>query len=242
MKVDLYNQLGEATGKVELSDKIFGLSMNADLVHQVVKAQMANSRQVLAHTKGRGDVRGGGKKPWRQKGTGRARHGSSRSPIWKGGGVTFGPTKERNFKKDINKKMKQKALFMALSSKVRDNQLVVLEDLKLAQSKTKEAVSMLNNVSKVLKNYKLTKAKRDSILAVVSIKDRELERSFGNLPFASVMEARNLNPVDVLKYKYILLTKDSPAAIANNFSAGNSVAAASANPKPAKKTVKKSVK
>lgn len=219
MKVDLYNQTGETVGNVELSDKIFGLAMNPELVHQVIEAQRANSRQVLAHTKGRGEVRGGGKKPWRQKGTGRARHGSIRSPIWKGGGVAFGPTKERNFKKDINKKMKQKALFMTLSSKFKDNQLIVIEDIKLTQPKTKEAMGILSNISKLFKNYKSTKTKKDSILAVIDSKDRNLEKAFNNLPFVSLTEARNLNAMDVLKYKYLLITKDSPIAIEKNFSA-----------------------
>jgi len=217
MQLDLYNQNAESVGTVELSDKIFGLTMNVDLVKQVVEAQRANARQVLAHTKDRSQVRGGGKKPWRQKGTGRARHGSIRSPIWKGGGVTFGPTKERNFAKDINKKKKQKALFMTLSSKIKDKQLVVLEDIKLDQPKTKDAAGVLSKVTKLFDNYKTTKTKKDSILAVVDAKDRNLEKAFSNLPFASIIEARNLNALDVLKYKYLLITKKSPAAIENNF-------------------------
>lgn len=217
MQVEVYNQSGNSVGKVDLSDKVFAVDMNSDLVQQVIEAQRANTRQVLAHTKDRSEVRGGGKKPWRQKGTGRARHGSIRSPIWKGGGVTFGPTKERNFKKDVNKKMKQKALFMTLSSKVKDNQLVVLEDIKLEQPKAKEAALVMSKVSKLFKNYKATKNKKDSILAVVASKDRSLEKSFNNLPFVSLTEARNLNPVDVLKYKYLLITKDCPAVIERTF-------------------------
>src|SRR3990167_6655862 len=103
MKIDLYNQSGEVIGKTDLPDDIFGLKMNPDLMHQVVNAQLANSRKVLAHTKDRSEVRGGGKKPWRQKGTGKARHGSSRSPLWRGGGVTFGPTKERSEERRVGK-------------------------------------------------------------------------------------------------------------------------------------------
>jgi large subunit ribosomal protein L4 len=120
-----------------LPKEIFDVEINPDLIHQVVVAQTANRRRVIAHTKGRGEVRGGGKKPWRQKGTGRARHGSIRSPLWKGGGVTFGPTKERTFKKEINKKMKRKALFMVLTAKAKNNLLLVLDKIILEQPKTK---------------------------------------------------------------------------------------------------------
>src|SRR3989304_3678493 len=111
MQIKLYNQSGEVIGDFDLPERIFGVAVNADLVKRAVDTQMSNARQVIAHTKGRGEVRGGGRKPWKQKGTGRARHASIRSPIWKGGGVTFGPTKERNFKKKIRKKMARRALF-----------------------------------------------------------------------------------------------------------------------------------
>ena len=121
INIDIYNQKGEKTGKIDIPESIFSLEPNIDLIHQVYVAQQANSRIAIAHTKTRGEVRGGGKKPWKQKGTGRARHGSIRSPIWKGGGVTFGPRSDRNFSKAINKKQRQKALFMVLSSKVNDN-------------------------------------------------------------------------------------------------------------------------
>ncbi len=145
IKLDIYNQKGEKTGSVELSEKVFGVKINDNLVHQAVVAQRANTRQVLAHTKGRAEVRGGGRKPWRQKGTGRARAGSSRSPIWIGGGITFGPTKERNFKKDINKKMKQKAVLMAISDRVKNNAMFVFEDLKMKDFKTKDFNKILKN-------------------------------------------------------------------------------------------------
>jgi|SRR3989344_3825508 len=231
MQVDLFNQSGEVIDKVELADRIFGVKLNPELVKQVIDAQRANARQVLAHTKGRGEVRGGGIKPWRQKGTGRARHGSRRSPIWKGGGVTFGPTKERNFSKDINKKMKQKALFMTLSSKLKDFQMAVLDTLKLEQQRTKEAAAVMSNADKWFKDYNMgskprrqgvgvqTKAsgKRDKILTVVAGKDKMLEKSFSNLPYIELFEARNINPYDVLKYKYLLLTKDALPVIEKTF-------------------------
>ena len=143
ISVNTYNQKGEVVGKTQLNEQIFGLKMNHDLVQQAVVAQMANKRQVLANTKDKGEVRGGGRKPWRQKGTGRARHGSIRSPLWKGGGVTFGPTSARNFTKKINQKMKTKALFIALSSKVNDNEMVLLDDLNVEPVKTKTASQIL---------------------------------------------------------------------------------------------------
>ena len=129
MKVSVYNQEGKEVGKVLLPKEIFEVKVNPDLVHQVVVCQMANRRQPIAHTKDRGEVRGGGRKPWSQKGTGRARHGSIRSPLWIGGGVTFGPRKEKIFKKKIPKKMRRKALFMVLSGKAKENLLLVLDKL-----------------------------------------------------------------------------------------------------------------
>src|SRR3990167_10958145 len=145
MELPLYNQNAEQVGAVNLADDVFGLPMNKDLLYQVTTSQMSNQRQVIAHAKGRGEVRGGGKKPWRQKGTGRARHGSIRSPIWKGGGATFGPTKEVNFKKKVSKKMASKALFVALSSKARDKQLLVVDGIKLQNPKTKEMAVLFKN-------------------------------------------------------------------------------------------------
>ena len=127
MKIDIYNQKGEVTGSTTLPKEIFGVEFNADLVHQIAVSLSANKRQVSAHTKNRAEVRGGGKKPWRQKGTGRARVGSIRSPLWKGGGVTFGPRTDRKFEVEIPKKMRRKALFMVLSQKAKNNTLVVLD-------------------------------------------------------------------------------------------------------------------
>lgn len=189
-------------GKVELPEKVFGIEMNRDLLFQVINSLMSNKRKVIAHTKGRGDVRGGGKKPWRQKGTGRARHGSIRSPIWKGGGVTFGPTKERNFKKKINRKMAKKALFVALSSKAKDGQLLVLDSIKLSNPKTKEMAAIVRNFKSFLGN-------RPNALLVVPSSDENIKRSSRNLPDFSAIEVRNLNPLEVLSRKQVILVKDS---------------------------------
>ncbi|KKS13858.1 MAG: 50S ribosomal protein L4 [Candidatus Yanofskybacteria bacterium GW2011_GWA1_41_6] len=210
MEYPLYNQKAENIGKVDLPDGIFNLEMNKDLVHQIVTSQMSNKRQVIAHAKGRGEVRGGGKKPWRQKGTGRARHASIRSPIWKGGGATFGPTKERNFKKKINKKMARKALFMALSSKAKDKQLFVLDDIRLENTKTKEMAVILKNLSSLM-------GKKPTMLLVLPLMEDKVKRSSKNLPNFSAVEARNLNPLEVLSHKYLVLVKDSVDALNKTF-------------------------
>src|SRR3989344_5116595 len=147
MEVSIYNQLGEKMKEtLELPKEIFDVAMNADLVHQVFISHTANQRQNSAHTKNRGEVRGGGRKPWRQKGTGRARHGSTRSPIWIGGGISGGPRNEKNWEKDIPKKMKKKALFMVLSEKAKNNTLVVLDSLELEKAKTKAMAAIIKSL------------------------------------------------------------------------------------------------
>ena len=146
MLISLYNQKGETIGKVKLNPEVFGVKVKSSVVHQVVEAMLANAREAWAHTKTKGEVRGGGRKPWKQKGTGRARHGSIRSPLWVGGGVTFGPRNERNYKKKINKKMKTKDLFMCLSDKVASSQLIVLEDVSLEAPKTKYFAEIIKNL------------------------------------------------------------------------------------------------
>ncbi len=204
MKLPLYNQQAEKVGQVDLSDQVFGLEMNADLLHQVVTSQNSNKRQNLAHAKGRSEVRGGGKKPWRQKGTGRARHGSTRSPIWKGGGVTHGPTKEKDFKKKINKKMAKKALFVALSSKARDGQVIVLDDIKILNRKTKEMAA----ITKAMTNL-ITEKTPQSMLIIIPEKHDDIKIVTRNLPKIEVSESRNLNAALVLSKKYLLMTKES---------------------------------
>ena len=218
MKVKLYNQQAKETGTVELPDSVFGLKWNADLVHQVVTSYAANQRRGTAHAKGRSEVRGGGKKPWKQKGTGRARHGSIRSPIWKGGGVTHGPLKEKNYKKKINKKMAKKAFYTVLSAKVRDNEIIVLDDLKFSEPKTKLAAEMFTKLSKHKEFSRITKG--NGVLVALAGKDDTahpsrkategaVRRAIRNLPYASVNEARNLNAHEVLQYKYLLLPQSA---------------------------------
>lgn len=217
METKLFNQSGENVGKVQIPEKIFGLKLNANLMQQVLQAIIANSRQVLAHTKGRGEVRGGGKKPWRQKGTGRARHASIRSPIWKGGGVAFGPTKERNFKKKINKRMKRQALFMSLSSKVKDNELLMLDGLQFENAKTKEAFNVLKTLSPLMEGYRFGKKKQDGVLIVLPGKNTNVLRAVSNLPFVEVSSANDLNIRKVLNKKYLILIKDAIPVIEKTY-------------------------
>lgn len=207
MKVKLYNQQAKETGTVELPDSVFGLKWNADLVHQVVTSQAANLRRGTAHAKDRAEVRGGGRKPWRQKGTGRARHGSIRSPIWKGGGVTHGPLKEKIYKKRVPKKMARKALYTVLSAKARDKEIMVLDDLKFSEPKTKLAAMLFEKLAKVPEFKNLKKGK--GVLVALAGKDEILRRSVRNLPYVGVEEARNFNAHEVLQYRYILFPQKS---------------------------------
>ena len=200
MQVIVYNQKGEEKEKVDLINDVFGLKINLDLIHQALVTQLANSRQSLAHTKDRGEVRGGGKKPWRQKGTGRARHGSTRSPIWIGGGVTFGPRNEKDYSKKINKKAKRKALLMVLSSKLKDNELIVVDDLKLKEQKTKEGVKMLSNFKKITNQKSVLLATLDS--------EKDTAKAFRNIPKAKTIAVRNINVKDLLNSKYLFISKD----------------------------------
>jgi large subunit ribosomal protein L4 len=202
MKIKVYNQTAEFVHDLELSDKIFGVKVNSELLHQALITQMSNERQVLADTKDRSEVRGGGKKPWKQKGTGRARVGSSRSPIWRAGGVTFGPTSDRDFSKKINKKMKQKAIFMALSDKIANDNLVVLDSLKLEEFKTKKFNDILSAVEK-----NILKTERRNVLIINDTKDDKVKYSARNLAGTEIINLENINIVDLLKYKNLLLTE-----------------------------------
>ena len=150
MNYKVHNQIGEVVKEVKLNPTVFEVKINEPLIHQVAVAQLANARVAIAHTKNKGEVRGGGKKPWRQKGTGRARHGSIRSPLWKGGGVTFGPRNTRNFSQKINKKMKKAALFSCLSDKAKQKTLMLLDKLELTETKTKEFAKIILNLKNIL--------------------------------------------------------------------------------------------
>ncbi|MBX4211314.1 MAG: 50S ribosomal protein L4 [Candidatus Yanofskybacteria bacterium] len=210
MEATVYNQNAQAVGTVQLPAKVFQVPMNQDLLYQISTSQLSNKRQVIAHAKGRGEVRGGGRKPWAQKGTGNARHGSIRSPIWKGGGVTFGPTKERNFKKKINKRAARKALSVVLSSKVNDGQILFVDAIEIANQKTKEAAVIMKALTQVLLGDKIRRAMPNTLLIVPNDQNKKvLDRAVRNIPNITLMEARNMNALTTLSFSYVIMLKDS---------------------------------
>lgn len=194
-KVALYNTQGEQVGEVELSDSVFGQEVNPELMHIVVKNYLANQRQGTASTLTRAEVAGGGRKPWRQKGTGRARHGSIRSPIWRKGGIVFGP-KPRSYKYALPKKLKRKALMSALSSKVEDDEIIVLEKLDLEAPKTKEMTKALDAL----------KADRKSLIVLES-KNENVEKSVRNIPGVKAVTVNILNVYDILAHDNLIITE-----------------------------------
>jgi large subunit ribosomal protein L4 len=212
MKYPVYNQQGEEAGTVLLPKGIFEVEANDNLIHQIAVTQSANRRRVIANAKDRSEVSGGGRKPWRQKGTGRARHGSTRSPIWRKGGVTFGPLKDRNFTRTIPKKMKKKALFMVLSSKASEKLIIILDELKAQKPKTKE----ISNLFKILKS-KIDNFKKGSALMILPQADKNLFLSARNIDDLTVAEAKNINALDLLSVKYLIMPKQSIKAIEETF-------------------------
>src|SRR3989344_1400883 len=206
MQSKVYNQTGKEIGTVDLPESVFGLPWNADLVHQVVVSMQANARTPVAHTHDRGEQRGGGKKPWRQKGTGRARHGSRRSPLWRGGGVTHGPRNEKDYSKKINTKMRVKALHTVLSRKLKMNKIIFLDTLSFSNPKTKDAHDVLKTLAKIGSFEFMSKKKGNAIFISLPQKDENVAKSFRNLSNVSYGSARNLNPVDILSFKYLVIT------------------------------------
>ncbi len=191
----VYSLDGQIVKEMELPLEVFDKKVNPDLIHQALVAHFANHRQVLAHTKERAEVRGGGRKPWRQKHTGRARHGSIRSPLWRGGGITFGPLKSRNFSVKINKKMKRKALCMALTDKLEAQNLIFVEDFKIDKVKTKKVVEILKALG--IENKR--------VLIILPEKDEKIYLSIRNIDKLSSISADHLNIKDVLDNQVILM-------------------------------------
>lgn len=205
MEAKVYNEEGKKSADLKLDEALFGLPWNADLVHQVVTALQENAREGIAHTKGRGDVRGGGKKPWKQKGTGRARHGSIRSPIWKGGGVAHGPTKDKVYGQKVNKKMKTKALLTLLSRKYRDGEVIFLTDLNLPTPKTKQVATVLSNLAGAAGAKTLAYKRGKRALVAVPEANTTVQKSFQNLGGALLRSVSDLNVLDLATYKHLVL-------------------------------------
>lgn len=206
MDTTLYTQEGKENGKVTLPESVFGVAWNPDLVHGVVVAMQSNARAGTAHTKDRSEVSGGGKKPWRQKGTGRARHGSRRSPIWTGGGVTFGPRTEKDYSKKINKKVRAKALASTLSKKQADGEVIFVDTLTFTDPKAKDAKVAVKAIAAGSKHEDLATKRKNAALIVLGERSEATELSFRNFGSIEVAQAKDINPVDLLTYKYVVMT------------------------------------
>ena len=245
MLINIYNQEGKKTGQMKLPEEVFGKDFKPDLIHQVIIGMQSNKRQGTAHTKDRGEVRGGGKKPWKQKGTGRARHGSNRSPIWIGGGVTFGPTNEKNYKKVLPKKIRKAALLSILSAKAKDKDILVVEGIEIKEPKTKIIKPILDKLLSIIQaervvkdntkekgenkekgkskeeekegKIKKEKKKKESLLIISAKKEDTLLRAMKNIPRVSIIEARNLNVLEIASSQNLIFLKKSIKTIEDTF-------------------------
>lgn len=211
MKAKVYNQKLESVGEVDLNPKIFEIKPVVELVEQAVRVQMANNRSAISHTKTKGEVRGGGRKPWKQKGTGNARAGSNRSPIWVGGGVTFGPRSNRNWSLKMNKKQWRKALYMTLSDKASDKKVVIFSELEMPTHKTKDMAALIRDISAKVA------AESKKFLFITPKKNENLAKSVRNLKNAKVINADSLNVVDILQYDSIVLTQNALPVIEKTY-------------------------
>ncbi len=225
IQVKIYNQQGETVGEKSLNDDIFAVPANEELIRQVVVSLMANKRKVLAHTKTRANVRGGGRKPWKQKGTGRARAGTIRSPLWIGGGVVFGPLKERNFKVKINKKMNRKAILIAISDRLKNDSLVLLDKVNIDEYKTKKFEEIINKITENRKQktetVDMAKNKKRSMLVILEKSDEKVVRSGKNLSGVEIINMENINLLDLLKYRELVMTVGAAERLEERYSKKN---------------------
>ncbi|MBI5078330.1 MAG: 50S ribosomal protein L4 [Candidatus Yonathbacteria bacterium] len=205
MEAIIYNTKGKESGKVALNEKVWGLSWNGDLVHQVVESMRSNAHAATASAKDRSDVSGGGRKPWQQKGTGRARHGSSRSPIWRHGGVTHGPLSEKDYTKKINKKIRARALYTVLSEKLRKNEILFIDSISMKTPKTAEAKGILSALSGVKGFEKILTKKKNAAYFATGEKSEAVSKSFANLGNIDFDAVQNMNPMDLLNHKYVVI-------------------------------------
>jgi len=206
-KIAVFDKNLKEIKNIELNDNVFSIEPNENLIHQVMVSMMANLRRAIAHTKTRSDVSGGGKKPWKQKGTGRARHGSIRSPLWAGGGITFGPRNNRNFSQKINNKMRQKAFCMLLTNKLNNDLILVVDNLTFDKPKTKDILNFVNN-------SKFNDKK--SVLFVINQKDENVYKAVRNINTFKVKTS--INVLDLLKYKNIVVDEASINLINERYS------------------------
>ena len=206
MQSKLYNQEGKEIGTVVLPDAVFNVRENRDLLHQVAMAFRGNARHGNASTRDRSKVSGGGKKPWQQKGTGRARHGSIRSPLWRGGGITFGPTHEKNYEKTIPKKMRAKALAVVLSEKLRCGQLFFLDTLTFAEAKTKRAKEILSRLSSLPTASGIMRKKQNALFISLPENNEAVRKAFRNLGNVEISQVDNLSALHAMTYKYLIIT------------------------------------
>lgn len=206
MKTKIYNQFGKEVKEFDLPEDIFGLEFNNDLVSQVLYIQRANKRAGTAHTKDRGEVAGSNQKPWQQKGLGRARHGSKRSPIWRHGGVTHGPISTKNYKKDLPKNLKIQALFNLLSAKFKDGKILFVDEIKSQNGKTKDAVEIMKNISSVNNFENLIFKKKGNVYLTFSKLNTNEKRAFRNLPYVLAHNMEDLNPNDIANARYLVIT------------------------------------
>ncbi|MEK7568914.1 MAG: 50S ribosomal protein L4 [Patescibacteria group bacterium] len=211
MEATIYNTKGKEAGKIALNEKVWGLSWNADLVHQVVESMRSNMRTTTAAVKDRSKVSGGGKKPWQQKGTGRARHGSSRSPIWRHGGVTHGPLVEKNYDKKLNKKVRAKALYTVLSEKFRKNEVLFVDGIVMKAPKTTEAKGILSALAGVKGFEKMLTKKRNAAYFASAEKSEAVTKSFSNFGNIDFDMVQNMNPIDLLSHKYLVIVSPEKA-------------------------------
>ncbi len=207
LETPIYNKDGKSAGTITLPEGVFGVAWNADLVHQVVIGMQGNARSGTAHTKDRSEVRGGGKKPWKQKGTGRARHGSSRSPIWSGGGVAHGPRSEKDYSRKINKNARAKALACVFSEKFRHGEIIFLDTFAFTEPTAKNAKEILGTLSTIEGKEKLRTKRVNAALILLPERDTHTELSFRNFGNVEVMQAKDVNPVELLTYKYVVVAK-----------------------------------
>lgn len=205
METNIYNKKGEVAGKMTLPESVFGAKVSKNAIHDVVTALQGNARAGTAHTKFRGEVRGGGKKPWKQKGTGRARHGSSRSPIWVGGGTTHGPRSEKNYGRKVNKKALTSALYGVLTAKLKDGEIIFVDTLAMDAFSTKSAQGVLSALAKGTKISRLADSKNIASLLLLPTADKKTVKSFGNISSVEVEQWKNLNPLMALSRKYMII-------------------------------------